>query len=112
MTQQELVAAFSLEGINRANAVVNFKEPATTPEETFDPKSVWLNAEHIRALAIYEICSQRLLPIVQEAGLAVTPERMLQITPLIRERTELLRDVLTAADFFFVEQLPSTIRPN
>ena len=105
MTQQELVAAFSLEGINRANAVVNFKEPATTPEETFDPKSVWLNAEHIRALAIYDL-SQRLLPIVQEAGLAVTPERMLQITPLIRERIKLLRDVLTAADFFFVEQLP------
>ena len=106
MTQQELVAAFSLEGINRANAVVNFKEPATTPEETFDPKSVWLNAEHIRALAIDDL-SQRLLPIVQEAGLAVTPERMLQITPLIRERIKLLRDVLTAADFFFVEQLPS-----
>src|SRR6202158_4349871 len=33
MSRQELVAAFSLEGINRANAVVNFKEPAATPEE-------------------------------------------------------------------------------
>jgi glutamyl-tRNA synthetase len=31
---------------------------------------------------------------------------MLQITPLIRERITLLRDVLTAADFFFVDQLP------
>ena len=31
---------------------------------------------------------------------------MLQITPLIRERIKLLRDVLTAADFFFVDQLP------
>jgi glutamyl-tRNA synthetase len=30
----------------------------------------------------------------------------LRITPLIRERIKLLRDVLTAADFFFVEQLP------
>ena len=50
MTRQELIDAFSLEGINRANAVVNFKEPAATPEETFDPKAVWLNAEHIRAL--------------------------------------------------------------
>jgi glutamyl-tRNA synthetase len=28
------------------------------------------------------------------------------ITPLIRERIKLLRDVLTAADFFFVDQLP------
>jgi glutamyl-tRNA synthetase len=32
---------------------------------------------------------------------------MLQITPLIRERIKLLRDVLTAADFFFVDQLPA-----
>ncbi|HEY6372572.1 MAG TPA: glutamate--tRNA ligase [Candidatus Sulfotelmatobacter sp.] len=105
MSRQELVEAFSLEGINRANAVVNFQEPATTPEETFDPKSVWLNAEHIRGLAIEEL-SQRLLPIVREAGFNITPETMLRITPLIRERIKLLRDVLTAADFFFVDQLP------
>ena len=32
---------------------------------------------------------------------------MLRITPLIRERIKLLRDVLTAADFFFVDELPS-----
>src|ERR1700693_5651455 len=105
LSRQELIEAFSLEGINRANAVVNFKEPATTPEETFDPKALWLNAEHIRGLAI-ERLSQRLLPIVEEAGFHVTPEQMLRITPLIRERIKLLRDVLTAADFFFVDQLP------
>jgi glutamyl-tRNA synthetase len=105
MSRQELIEAFSLEGINRANAVVNFKEPATTPEETFDPKAVWLNAEHIRALPLEELCSL-LLPIVREAGFAVSPEKMLQITPLIRERIKLLREVLTVADFFFVDELP------
>ena len=31
---------------------------------------------------------------------------MQRITPLIRERIKLLRDVLTAADFFFVDELP------
>jgi glutamyl-tRNA synthetase len=50
--------------------------------------------------------SQRLWPIVHEAGFNVTAEKMLRVTPLIRERIKLLRDVLTAADFFFVEQLP------
>jgi glutamyl-tRNA synthetase len=30
---------------------------------------------------------------------------MMQITPLIRERIKLLRDVLTVADFFFAENL-------
>jgi len=105
LSRQELIEIFSLEGVNRANAVVNFKEPATTPEETFDPKAVWLNAEHIRGLAIEDL-SRQLLPIVRGAGFNVTPERMLQITPLIRERIKLLRDVLTAADFFFVDKLP------
>jgi glutamyl-tRNA synthetase len=105
MGLEELKDLFSLEGINRANAVVNFKEPATTPEETFDPKAVWLNAEHIRGLAIEDL-SQRLLPIVNESHPNVTAEKMLEITPLIRERIKLLRDVLTAADFFFVDQLP------
>ncbi len=114
MSLSELTEAFSLGGINRANAVVNFKEdnvgrallPANSvPEDTFDPKALWLNAEHIRGLAIDEL-SQRLLPVVREAGFNVTPEKMLRITPLIRERIKLLRDVLTAADFLFVDQLP------
>ncbi len=105
MSVAELQEAFTLEGINRANAVVNFKEPASTPEETFDPKAVWLNAEHIRSLSVEEL-SARLLPIVQEAGFAADSAKMLRVTPLIRERIKLLRDVLTAADFIFVDQLP------
>ncbi len=105
MSREELVEAFSLEGINRANAVVNFKEPANTPEDTFDPKALWLNAEHIRGLPVEDL-SARLLPIVHKAGFNIPPERMLQITPLIRERITLLRDALTVADFFFVDQLP------
>jgi glutamyl-tRNA synthetase len=133
MTRQELIDAFSLEGINRANAVVNFKETSGSvgtgdspvqagthtpslvvnsseakdlyPEETFDPKAIWLNAEHIRALSIDDL-SARLLPIVQAAGFQISSEKMHAITPLIRERIKLLRDVLIAADFFFVDQLP------
>ncbi len=120
MSRQELIEAFSLEGINRANAVVNFEETPSSAsvipngasnlgvaysEETFDPKSIWLNAEHIRALPIEEL-SQRLLPVVHGTYPNVTAEKMLRITPLIRERIKLLRDVLTAADFFFVDHLP------
>lgn len=112
MGREELVQAFSLENINRANAVVNFQDPgvlanpaAVFPEETFDPKAVWLNAEHIRALPVSDL-SQRLLPIVRGAGHEVSEGKMLRITPLIRERIKLLRDVLSAADFFFVTDLP------
>ncbi len=105
MSLQELQDVFSLAGINRSNAVVNFKEPATTPEETFDPKAVWLNAEHIRGLSVEEL-SRRLLPVVQEKFPKATAATMLRVTPLIRERIKLLSDALTTADFFFVDQLP------
>jgi len=93
MSQQELIDLFTLEGINRANAVVNFSD-----QEPFDAKALWLNAEHIRALSVDDLAAA-LVPFVP-ADLA----RMKQITPLIRERIKLLKDVQTVADFFFVEQ--------
>jgi glutamyl-tRNA synthetase len=100
MTRQELIDAFSLEGINRSNAVVNFKE-----DDPFDPKAVWLNAETIRTMPVADL-SERLLPIVRGAGFDIEPAQMLRIAPLIQERMKLLRDVLAVADFFFVKQLP------
>jgi glutamyl-tRNA synthetase len=100
MSMAELTEAFTLEGINRANAVVNFSEA-----DPFDPKAVWLNAEHIRGLAVEDL-SKKLLAVVRDAGVEITPEKMLDITPLVRERMKLLRDVLSVADFFFVKELP------
>jgi glutamyl-tRNA synthetase len=97
MTRQALIDAFTLEGVNRSNAVVNFKE-----EDPFDPKALWLNAEHIRTMPVEELAA-RLMPFVGQAADLPT---MIRITPLIRERMKLLRDVLTVADFFFAEELP------
>jgi glutamyl-tRNA synthetase len=99
MTVEELTATFTIEGVNRANAVVNFKE-----DDPFDPKAVWLNAEHIRALPLDEL-SRDLEPFFEQAGLHPSPEKLLAVTPLIRERIKLLRDAVSAADFFFVDQL-------
>ena len=99
LTLDHLTAAFTLEGVNRANAVVNFKV-----EDPFDPKAVWLNAEHIRALPVDEL-SRRLHPFFVRAGLQPTPEKLLAVTPLIRERIKLLADAVPAADFFFVPEL-------
>ena len=104
MSREELITAFTLEGINRANTVVNFKEPAESVEDKFDAKAVWLNAEHIRALPVEEL-SARLLPVVQAGGFPVTAEKMLQITPLIRERIKFLHDALAVADFFLKDDL-------
>jgi len=100
MTVEELTAAFTLEAVNRANAVINFSDA-----DPFDPKAVWLNAEHLRALPVEQL-SNCIAPFLERAGLHTTPEKLLAVTPLIRERIKLLGDAPSAADFFFVEELP------
>ena len=99
LTIQELTDLFSLEGVNRANAVVNFNE-----EDPFDPKAVWLNSEHIRALPVEKLVAS-LLPFFERAGFRASAERVSAVTPLIRERIKLLGEAVGAADFFFLDEL-------
>jgi glutamyl-tRNA synthetase len=95
LSRDEIVELFTLEGINRANAVVNFTE-----EDPFDAKALWLNAEHIRSLPPDDL-ARELLPFAPS-----NLDTLRKITPLIQERMKLLRDVQTVADFFFIDQLP------
>ncbi len=127
LTLDELTAAFTLENVNRSNAVVNFTETVVNASEavlsaaepvldsaekvvnaseqaSFDPKAEWLNAEHIRALPVEQL-SGCLLPFFERSGLHASPEKLLAVTPLIRERIKLLRDAVSAADFFFLPEL-------
>ena len=100
LSRQELIDLFTLEGVNKSNATVNFSD-----EDPLDPKAVWLNAEHIKALPIDDLAA-KLIPFAESAGFHVTPEKMLQVAPLIQERIRTLRDIATVADFFFVDKLP------
>jgi glutamyl-tRNA synthetase len=43
---------------------------------------------------------------LEQAGIHPTQEKVAAVTPLIRERIKLLRDAVSAADFFFLDQLP------
>jgi len=100
MSRQELVDLFTLEGVNRSNATVNFTE-----EDPFDPKATWLNAEHLRTLSLDDLAAQA-LPFAHAAGLSVDLARMRQVAPLIQERIRTFKDVATVADFFFLRDLP------
>lgn len=101
MSREELIELFSLEGINRSNATINFTE-----QDPFDPKALWLNAEHIRTLDIDEF-ARRLMPYAQKARFTdVTPEKVRAIAPLVHERIRLLGEIATVADFFFAAELP------
>lgn len=99
MTIEELTGAFSLEGVNRSNATINFTE-----QDPFDPKAVWLNAEHIRTMPPGDLAKQ-LEPFVPPDVSPHAREKLPQITPLIQERIKLLRDIASVADFFFVDEL-------
>ncbi len=96
MSRQELIDLFTLEGVNKSNATVNFTE-----EDPFDPKAVWLNAEHIKAMPIDDL-TKALLPFAPN----VPFEKMREVAPLIQERIKTLKDITWVADFFFVDQLP------
>lgn len=58
LSRDELVEAFSLEAIGRANAVFNFHE--NDPRHWTDDKALWMNAEYIRTMPPRE-----LLPMVK-----------------------------------------------
>src|SRR3954471_10779592 len=58
LSREELIEAFSLEGIGRANAVFNFQE--NDPRHWTDDKALWMNAEYIRTMPLAE-----LLPMVK-----------------------------------------------
>lgn len=55
MSLEELTCAFSFEGVNRSNAVVNFSEA-----DPIDPKALWLNAQHLRSVPV-----EKLAPLVK-----------------------------------------------
>ena len=103
---EEIRDLFTLAGVNRANAVINFSETALSSSDLapFDPKAVWLNAEHIRILPVEKL-SRDLEPFFRQAGFHPKPGKLEAVAPLIRERIKLLRDAVPAADFFFVDKL-------
>jgi glutamyl-tRNA synthetase len=102
MKLEELIAAFSFEGINRSNAVVNFKD-----DDPIDPKALWLNSQHLRAIPI-----ENLVPMVRAelegAGLrAPYEEGWLRYTvDLLRERFSTLQDFSTRGRAYFADDFP------
>ena len=102
MSLKELTDAFSLEGINRANAVVNFKEPAATPDETFDPKALWLNvltaADFFFGDQLPPYDPAELIPQKGDAAMALKVlTRALEVLPQIEFQHDPLDQALRAA---------------
>ena len=99
LTRQELVDSFSLEGIHRHNAVVAYQE--NDPENWADPKSLWLNAQHLRTMPIDELAphAQRVLNYDGD-----NLEWFRRTVDLLRARYSTLRDFPVRGAAYFGEQ--------
>jgi glutamyl-tRNA synthetase len=92
----ELVAAFSLERVNRANAVFELQ------------KLDWLNGVHIRSLDVEDL-SARSVSFLDEAGIVdsdcVDRTYLREAIALEQERLKTLAEAPSALDFFFADQV-------
>ncbi|MCC6537808.1 MAG: glutamate--tRNA ligase [Bryobacterales bacterium] len=102
MTREELIEAFSLAGVNRSNAVVNFTE--TDP---IDPKALWLSSQTLRAMPTAELA-----PLVRQeleaAGLAAQEPavRFEQTIDILRSRFATLHDFTERGRCYFSDDYP------
>jgi glutamyl-tRNA synthetase len=66
-----------------------------------------MNEQYIHALPTDEL-AKRIYPFLIEAGVEVDTDRLLKITPEIRERITTLKDAVEATDFLFAR----TVSPD
>ncbi len=106
MTRQELIDAFTLDGVNRSNAVVNFTE-----EDPIDPKALWLNTQHLRSMPVVELAPY-VRKTLEDAGLAIPPEpEFLHILDVIRARFSTLTDFVTRGRPYFADDFSMEPKP-
>ena len=92
----ELVTAFSLDRVNRANAVFELQ------------KLVWLNGVYIRGLEVQDL-TERTVPFLADAGLIdpdqVDREYLQAAVALDQERLKNLAEAPDVLDFFFAAEV-------
>jgi glutamyl-tRNA synthetase len=91
-SMQDLIEKFSLEHLNPAPAAINFT------------KLDHFNGLHIRGLKQADL-AQRIRPFLEKAGYAVEEDKLVKITPIIRERLGGLDEAPEMAGFFFREEV-------
>jgi glutamyl-tRNA synthetase len=108
-SKEELIEAFSLEGISRSNSIFDIRKD--DPKFFTDPKAISINAHYIRNMPLYE-----LIPYVKEQlekeGLwqnAYEGEKkdwFMKTVDLIRTRYHLLTDFITLGRAYFSDEYP------
>lgn len=97
MTLLELQNAFSFEGVNRSNAVVNFSDA-----DPIDPKAMWLNSQHLRSMPVESLTPQ-VRTVLETAGLKpYGDEKFFQsVVDTVRARYTTLLDFVSKGRAYF-----------
>lgn len=85
-TRDELIKAFSLEGINPASGVFDMA------------KMEWMNGMYIRSLSVGEFI-ERCQPFLAQAGVLVPADQFAALAPHVQERVKTLTEVAPMVDF-------------
>lgn len=94
------------EVFGREEAIARFDPLAVNPGPASPPYSKldWLNGVYIRRMPV-DVLARRLGPVMQDAGLAVEPEIVQAVVPLIQERMKTLNDAVALTGFFFEDKI-------
>ncbi|HDZ23676.1 MAG TPA: glutamate--tRNA ligase [Desulfobacteraceae bacterium] len=108
-SKDELIEAFSLEGVKRANAVFDIRKD--DPKFFTDPKALSINAHYIRTLPLEEL-EPYVREQLQREGIwdsefeTSRREWFLQTVDLIRQRFHVLTDFVTLGRAYFSDDYP------
>ncbi len=108
-SKEELIEAFSLEGVKRSNAVFDIRKD--DPKFFTDPKALSINAHYIRTLPLEEL-EPYVREQLQKEGIwdpefeTSRREWFLRTVDLIRQRFHVLTDFVTVGRAYFSDDYP------
>jgi glutamyl-tRNA synthetase len=109
-SKEELIEAFSLEGISRANAIFDVRKD--DPKFFTDPKAISINTHYLRNLPVEEI-EPYVRAEFEKAGIwdpdfqGIKRDWFLRTVDLIRSRYHVTSDFVTLGRAYFAEDYPT-----
>lgn len=108
-SREELIEAFTLEGVNRSNSIFNYKKD--DPKFFTDPKAININAHYLRTIPVAEL-AQWVKPLLEKEGLwdpayeGDKQEWFHKTLEMSRERFHTLTDFTTIGRAWFADDFP------
>ena len=107
LTPGELLEAFSLDGIQRGNAVVGFDE--SDEKSWADPKALWINSQHLRAIDIEDLVHYVEKQLIAEdmwipEYVGEKRDWLIETVDMLRARFVTLRDFVERGAAYFSDE--------